>query len=159
MNKKKASYLDEMQEQKMLKIEHNAYHLFYWLLVGAILMQILFTETSPLQLVGECGVLFVVCVYVLAACLHNGIWERRLKPGLKTNLIASLLASLVMGLVWGLRSYWIYHSLKGSIALFILISLCIFVLIFLTLTLCCHVYKTRAAKLEQEQEEQEEQEP
>ena len=36
--KKTESNLDEMQEQKMLKIEHNGYWLGFWGLLAAILI-------------------------------------------------------------------------------------------------------------------------
>ena len=48
--------------------------------------------------------------------MRNGIWDRKLKPNLKTNIIASSIAAVLAGIICFSVSYRNYHKLIGSIA-------------------------------------------
>lgn len=149
------SNLDEMQELKMLKIEHNCYHIAFWGLVTAILVQELMGHGSLEYIVGECLILIPMSIYMVAACIKNGIWERKLKPNAKTNALMSMLAGAVMGLVWFIISYRNYHKLAGSIAVFVFMFLFISLLSFALLTATCSAYKKRKNQLEKEEQNEE----
>lgn len=90
--------LDEMQEKKLLKIEHFGMWIAFWGLLAALFFQMII-GAGPKQLAGEWSVLLFLCFYLLIACLKNGIWDRHLKPNLKTNLLVSLLAAIVVAFV------------------------------------------------------------
>ena len=96
--KAKNNNLDERQEQILLKIEHIGCWLAFWGLLAAILVQEVMYPGELRAIAGEWIVFMVLCIYILAGCLKNGIWDRRLKPNFRTNLLASFVAAVVVGL-------------------------------------------------------------
>lgn len=152
---RKKNNLDEMQEQKLLKIEHYGFWFVYWGLLAAILLQV--TLTADLKnvfhiIAGEWLVFMLVSIYMVAACLINGIWDRRLKPNLKTNIIISLLSSTLCGVIFFASSYYKYGKLAGAVATGIFTFAQIFILSLGALILCVFIYKKRVQKLEAESE-------
>ena len=76
----KKNNLDEMQEQKLLKIEHYGFWLAFWGLAAVIIMQVIMTKdvsNISTKLAGETLVFLLISIYTLVACLVNGIWDRR----------------------------------------------------------------------------------
>ena len=55
-------------------------------------------------------------LYLSIDCVRNGIWDRKLKPNLRTNIIASSIAAVLAGIICFSVSYRNYHKLIGSIA-------------------------------------------
>ncbi len=152
---KKKNNLDEMQEQKLLKIEHYGFWFVYWGLLVAILLQVtLAADVKNLfhNIAGEWLVFMFVSVYMLIACLINGIWDRKLKPNLKTNIILSLLSGTLCGVIFSVSSYYKYGKLAGAAATGIFMFAQIFVLSICALTFCVFIYKKRLRKLETEGE-------
>ncbi len=154
-NKRNQSNLDEMQELKLLKIEEMGYQLAFWGLIAAIMIQIAMGNGDFPSIAGECLILMCVSVYMVTACVKNGIWERRLKPNAKTNALFSMGGGAVVGLVWGINSYRNYHKPAGSAALFVLMFLVVSALCFGLLSLVSSAYKKRSAQLEQEDQNKE----
>ncbi len=150
--KKNKSNLDEMQEMKLLKIEHNGYWFAYWTLIAAILIQIIMGHASIEYIGGECLVLVLLCVYVGASCMKNGIWDRKLKPNAKTNFLLSAGTGGVMGIVWFVVSYHNYHNLPGSVATFVFMFIFVFLLCFAALTVTTGFYKKRKNQMEKQAE-------
>lgn len=146
---KKKTNLDEAQEQKMLQIEHTGYQIAYWGLLAAILIQTALMPGNLLALIGEWIVFMTMCIYVIVACLKNGLWDRKFKPNAKTNFWLSLIASLLFGLYWLATSYYRYGKLLGSLATGLITALSGFALIFGALTLCTNLYKKRVKKMEE----------
>ncbi len=153
--KQKKSNLDEMQEQKLLKIEHTCCWLAYWGLIAAIVIQTLCNHGQIAYLAGELGVLAVVSIYMSIACLKHGIWDRSLKPNWKTNLVISLVAGMVMGLIWFFVSYYRYHKLIGSLATFAFMFGLTTLLCFGCLSVYASIYKKRRRKLDAEADREE----
>lgn len=147
---KKKNNLDEMQEQKLLKIEHTCCWIAFWGLVASILIQILCNHGQIQYMAGELAVLFVLGSYMSAACIKNGIWDRVLKPTWKTNLTLSLVTGTVMGLVWFINSYYRYHKLLGSLATFAFMFGFTSLLCYAALSVYTQLYKKRRAELEAE---------
>ena len=114
--KKTKSNLDELQELKLLKIEHNGCWLAFWGLLAVILTQIAIGNDSKQDLSGEWIVFMCLALYLTVGCIRNGIWDRKLKPNFKNNIMASSIAAVVMGILWFIISYRNYHKLAGSIA-------------------------------------------
>ncbi|MCR4725199.1 MAG: hypothetical protein K5772_07170 [Clostridia bacterium] len=96
MFKKKENNLDERQEQIMLNIEHVGCWIAYWGLLISILVQEIVYRGDFRYVLGEWIVFLVLCVYVLAGCIRNGLWDRHIKPTMKNNVIASLIAAGVI---------------------------------------------------------------
>ena len=93
----KKSNLDEMQEQALLKIEHNGCWLAFWGLLAAMALQMVMRVPGR-QMLGEWIVFMALSLYIVIACLRKGIWDRHLKANWKTNLIVSLLAAVATGI-------------------------------------------------------------
>lgn len=72
----KKNVLDEMQEQTMSKIERRG----FWLMWGGLLVAMVIQQLTGNadKATGE-GVVFMAgCVYTVAECVRNGLWDRHL---------------------------------------------------------------------------------
>lgn len=145
MNKRK-NKLDEMQEQKLLKIERNGMWVAFWGLFAIILIQSLIGKGD---IIGESIVFMCLAVYTVLACLKNGIWDRKLEPNIKTNIIISSISGVLCGLTFFISSYLKYAKLLGSIATGIIMLVQVFALAFVTLTIFSAIYKKRVKKIEE----------
>ena len=149
--KKTESNLDEMQEQKMLKIEHNGYWLGFWGLLAAILIQCALYPGDQRAIIGEFVVFFLMSFYMLFACMKNGIWDRKLKPNWQTNLKASLLAGVLFGVYQGVRVYLRLHLLLGAVVTSVISAVILSVLCFGGLQITATLTKQRKQHLEDEE--------
>ena len=95
--RKMKSNLDERQELKLLKIEHNGCWIAFWGLLIVMALQMIVGNDSIKNLAGEWAVFMSLAFYLLVACIRNGIWDRRLKPNFKTNVIVSSIAAVLTG--------------------------------------------------------------
>lgn len=145
----KKNNLDEMQEQKMLQLEHTGFWLAFWGLVADITIQVMMGGYLD-HIMGEAAVLTGISVYMIFGCLKHGIWDRRLKPNLKTNLLCSLAAGIFLSASF----YFRFRDMIGEPG--ILLAVCLtgmgsgFVLVLGALTLCTVIYKKRREKLDRE---------
>ena len=78
MKKMKKSNLDEMQELALLKISRNGCWFAFWGLLAAMGIQMLLGFPGK-AILGEWIIFMALGVYLVAACLHQGIWDRREK--------------------------------------------------------------------------------
>ncbi|MBR4550048.1 MAG: hypothetical protein IKO83_09090 [Oscillospiraceae bacterium] len=149
----KKTNLDEMQELKLLKIEHNAYWFCFTGLLAAIAVQTVLLDDWRV-VAGEWIVFMLANFYVLFACMRAGIWDRRLKSDPKTNLILSLLAGGVLGAV--LFFTLLRRGASPRIALLGAAFALVFtaVLCFVALQLSARAVKKRQAELDAEPEEE-----
>lgn len=144
----KKSNLDEMQEQALLKIEHNGCWLAFWGLLAAMALQMVMRVPGR-QMLGEWIVFMALSLYIVIACLRKGIWDRHLKANWKTNLIVSLLAAVATGILVTLSNpylsepldYVLVAGLTGGFT---------FVLCFAALSVCTKLYRNRRNKLGKE---------
>lgn len=149
--KKWKSNLDEMQEQKLMKLEHNTCWLGYWLLIAVILVQIIMTGSMESSK-GEVAVLLILCLYLSIGCLRLGIWDRRMKCSWKANLLVSLIPGMVVGVVsvvTSIRNFG-YYGFAVSALIFALPFSFTSVLTFALLSLSTAIYHKRKEKLEEE---------
>ncbi len=153
MKKMKKSNLDERQEQELLKIERNGFWLAFWLLVGALLVQMVFTQDTKTTF-GETLILLVISLYIAISCLKAGIWDRRIKAKSSTNVIASLIAGAAMGVVMFLRVLRNFPDKPvGAIAAGVFTAIFVFALCFIALTISLRAYKKKTEALEEEPED------
>lgn len=76
----KKNVLDEMQEQTMSKIERRGFWLMWGGLLAAMVIQQLTGNAD--KATGE-GVVFMAgCVYTVAECVRNGLWDRHLSSSM-----------------------------------------------------------------------------
>lgn len=148
--REKKNNLDEMQEQKLLKLESRGFWLTWWGLLAAMAVQLLVYGVEAYHLLlGEWAVFMLSSVYVTAACIKQGLWDRKLKPNFKTNLLMSLLASVVSGGFMGVYSYRSFGAAEAAFWTVALVGGCTFVLCLLALSLSAAAYKKRRQKLDE----------
>ena len=144
----KKNNLDEMQEQELLKIEHNGCWLAFWGLLAVMAIQMVMGVPGT-QMLGEWIVFMVLALYLVIACLRKGIWDRHLKANRKTNLIISLLAGAAAGILITVSNPYLSEPLDYVLVAGISGGFT-FVLCFIALSLSTKLYKKRREKLEQE---------
>ncbi len=144
--------LDEMQEQKLLHIEHNMAWLAFFGLVIAILGQILVMGVEGVRyLLGEIAVFMVICIYLVVDCIRNGIWDRKIRPNdKKANFKISLLFCVPFDLVLSIGIFRVSGNLGRTLAFFAVMLAVMLALTNLCLMLAAKLYNKRVEKLEGE---------
>lgn len=153
-NKKlRRNRLDEMQEQKLLQIEHNGCWLAFWGLVVVVIVECCMGVEWK-TIAGEWIVFMCLAVYIVIGCMKNGIWDRRLEPTPKVNLCTSMIAGGICGVLQFVRSYREYHALLGSAAAGVFMLGLVTVVCYGGMTAARFVYLKRVARLESEEEDE-----
>lgn len=143
----KRNMLDEMQEQKLCKLESRGFWILWWGLLAAILVQKL--SGAPVsQIVGEWILFMIACLYGLVGCLRNGIWDRHIKPTLGANILGALIAAAIVFVFTLLQNNYWPGALFSSAFTFLL---CLAVL-----ELIAGFYRKRREQLEHPSEEDDE---
>ena len=151
---KRKNNLDEMQEQELLKIEHNGCWLAFWGLLAAMIVQsFAFGIMDFRALAGEWIVFMALALYLAAACVRKGIWDRKLAMNTKTNLAVSAIAGLGLGIFNAIIIYKNYHKPVGTIAAAVIIAVICFILCFVILTIMMNQTQKRKAAMEAEPED------
>lgn len=102
----KKNRLDEMQEQTMRKIESHGFWLLWYSLLAAWIVQTVFGAVD--KAAGEWVVFMIGCIYMVVACLRNGLWERHFSDTPPANAVYSLVAAVAVTLIIGFsRGYWV----------------------------------------------------
>ncbi|MCM1087174.1 MAG: hypothetical protein NC419_03390 [Muribaculaceae bacterium] len=157
MKKKKSkSRLDEMQEKKLLEIEHNGFWLAFWGLLAAMSVQLLlYGREHPEMMAGEWIVFMSIAFYTVIACMKNGIWDRKLAPTPGTNLMVSLIAGAVTGILFFAITYRNYQRFLGSVMTGLFMMIQVFVLCFGGLSIAAAIHHKKEERLENEEEDEE----
>lgn len=147
---KKANILDEMQEQTLLRIEHNMAWLAFYGLLCVILGHLLFLGADAVRyLIGEFIVFFLISGYLVIDCVRKGVWDRRIQPDdKKSGFLLCLAFSLAFAVVLGLSVYrvtglWLPAVLAFSFSIVILTALS-----YIAVILIGKLFKKRVTKLE-----------
>ncbi|MDE7341837.1 MAG: hypothetical protein K2N80_15000 [Lachnospiraceae bacterium] len=151
--KKQKNRLDEMQEQKLLQIEHNGCWLAFWGLMVVLFVQIFLYGRDFERIMGEWTVFMCLAVYIVVSCLKNGIWDRRQAPVPGVNLKSSLLAGGISGIIFGVIKYREYQVILGAAASGAVIALLVFASCFAGLSVLSYFYRERTNRLENAEEE------
>lgn len=122
----KKNVLDEMQEQTMSKIERRGFWLMWGGLLAAMVIQQLTGNAD--KATGEWVVFMAGCVYTVAECVRNGLWDRHLSSSMGANAVCSLLAAVAVTVISGFSyGYWVGAVIAGvftGILCFALLQLC-----------------------------------
>lgn len=148
--------LDEMQEQKLLKIEHNGCWLAFCGLIIVIFVQLFLYGKDFKSIAGEWCVFMCLAGYISVSCMKNGIWDRKLLPEPKTNLKASLIGGVASGIAFFCIKYHEYRILRGAAASGIVLFFSVSAICFAGLTFAAYLYRKRTERLENGEEETEE---
>lgn len=150
----KRNYLDEMQEQKLLKIESHGVWIAFSLLVISILVQVAYanyTKTGA-HIEGEVITFLTLDAYILFNCIKNGIWSRSIKASNKTNAIGALIAGLIVGL---LNAFTLpLETEQEIVATFIMSALFTGILTYILLQICMNITNKRRNKLDENDDEE-----
>ena len=151
---KRRSNLDEMQEQELLKIEHNGCWLAFWLLLIAMVVQCFAFGSMDFRVLGgEWTVFMILSVYLAIACVRKGIWDRRIPMDTKSNVIASLIAGAAIGVFNMALILKKYPKPLGAAAAGIFIGSITFVICFAVLTVLMKQTQKKQAEMEAEPSE------
>ena len=149
--KKNRSTLDEMQEQELLRVEHNGCWIAFWgLLIALAIQSTAFGTMDFRTLAGEWVVFMVLAVYLAVACMRRGIWDRRIPMNTKANLIVSAIAAAACGGLAAITVFRNYRKPAGTAAAALMTAAITFVLCFFTLTLAMKKTEKRKRQLEEE---------
>ena len=141
---KRENQLDEMQEQKLLKIEHNGCWLAFWGLLAAMAVQVILYGQNFRYIAGEWIVFLVLCLYLGVATARAGIYDRHIQIGWKSSLVLSLAAALVF--------FLFVFCVNGYLFGAVFAAAFVFVLCFIALLLTGRYVKKRQAALEAEED-------
>ena len=150
----KRNYLDEMQEQKLLKIESHGVWIAFSLLVISMLVQIAYANYTKTEahVAGEMITFFILDIYILFSCIKNGIWARSIKASNKTNAIGALIAGVIVGL---LNTFTFPHETEQAIVgAFIMSALFTGILTYILLQICMSITNKRRNKLDENYDEE-----
>lgn len=147
MKKPRKNLLDEMQEQKMLRIEHNGFWIAFIGLCVVILIQLMICP-DLITIVGELAVFAVTGGYVVVAGIRTGIWSRRLGPSAKTNFLVSLVGGMVAGVFMAIFSAYYFREIWWVVWPTAMGFGITFVLCEIGLTIGTFFYKRRKRELE-----------
>ncbi len=147
--------LDEMQEQKLLKLEEYGFWVMFWALTAAIAVQLIAGGTIK-EAAGELIVLLIGSVYISITSLRNGIWTKKTAPTRKGNAIASLIPAIAIGALNGIK---LFHNGKTdacSVMIAAAIAAAAYLACFAVLELFRTAYNKQRAKLDGAEDESEE---
>lgn len=145
----KKNNLDEMQEQELLKIEHNGCWLAFWGLLAAMTIQMVL-GVPRVQMAGEWVIFMTLSLYLCITCLRKGIWDRHLQANGKTNLTASVLAGIAVGILTAVSCRQYIREPLDLVVIGCIPAVLTFVLCFAGLTVCTRLYRNRRNKLDKE---------
>ena len=93
---KRTDILDEMQNQKLLKLEEYGFWIVFWALLVSMIVQII-AGAGIKEVVGEIIVFLIWSVYLAITTLKNGLWTRSSVPSRKGNALVSVIPAAVIG--------------------------------------------------------------
>ncbi len=96
MMKKRAGNLDEMQNQKLLKLEEYGFWIMFWVLLVSIIVQFM-AGAGIKEVIGEIIAFLIGSVYLAITTLRNGLWTRSSAPSRKGNALVSIIPAAVIG--------------------------------------------------------------
>ncbi|MBO4471281.1 MAG: hypothetical protein J5841_05965 [Clostridia bacterium] len=143
----KKNNLDEMQEQKMLKLEECGFWILFFALAAAILVQLLMGGTIR-QIAGEAIVLLIGSAFYAFSSLRNGLWTRNAVPTRKGNVSAAIIAALLVGVLNMVKLLKKPDAGTNDILIAAAFVAAAFVICYIVLELFRFVYQNRRAKLD-----------
>ncbi len=152
MKHKENNTLDEMQDQKMLKMEEYGYWILFWGLALAVVVQLLLGG-SIRQVAGELIVLLVGGAYVLATSLKNGLWTRNATPSRKRNAAASIIPAAIIGVLNVIKLIQKKDIGTNDILIAAAFAVGTYILCFAVLEVLRVLYEKRRSKLDDVGEE------
>ncbi len=98
MKNNRAGCLDEMQDQKLMKLEEYGFWIVFWTLLASIIVQLI-TGAGMKEVIGEIIVFLIGSVYLTITTLRNGLWTRSSAPSRKRNALVSMIPAAAAGAI------------------------------------------------------------
>ena len=154
------SKLDEMQEQKLARIERNISHMAIFGLLALFLIELFLFGYDWKIVGGEFVLLMILCFYEIIASLRAGVWSRNIAPTRRNNVLAALAAGLIVFVFFLFMTvrWWDLYPLAGVIAAAIS-SVATIMLTYFLLWASLREYERRQEQLDQEADEEEKPQP
>ena len=154
------SKLDEMQEQKLARIERNISHMAIFGLLALFLIELFLFGYDWKIVGGEFVLLMILCFYDIIASLRAGVWSRNIAPTRRNNVLAALAAGLVVFVFFLFMTvrWWDLYPLAGVITAAIS-GVATFMLTYVLLWVSLREYERRQERLDREADEEEKPQP
>ena len=150
----KKIYPDEMQDQKMLKLEEYGFWIVFWSLAVIILVQLI-TGGTIRQIAGELAALFIGSVFIAFTYLKNGLWTRSSTPTRKGNALTSIIPAVLIGAIHIVKIVKNQEIKTNDILITAAVMAAAYAACFIVLELFRTVYQKRRSKLDDTGEENE----
>lgn len=152
MKKNKQDILDEMQDQKLLKLEESGFWILFWALVLSVLVQFVMGRSFR-EVLGELVVLVIGGVWITVTTLKNGIWTRKSTPTRKGNALAAVIPAVLIGALNVIKMNQNHKTDTGSILTAAGISILAYAACFIVLEVFRASYNKRRDRLDDVGEE------
>ena len=154
------SKLDEMQEQKLARIERNISRIAIFGLLALFLIELFLFGYDWKVIGGEFILLMILCFYEIIASLRAGVWSRNIAPTRRNNVLAALAAGLVVFVFFLFMTvrWWVLYPLAGVITAAIS-GVATFMLTYVLLWVSLREYERRQERLDREADEEEKPQP
>ena len=146
---KKKSNLDEQQEQKLLKIESRGFWIAFWGALAVMAINGILVK-EPIAILSSWILFMTLAVYVGAACIRAGIWDRKLDTSNRTCLFISAIAAVSTGGFMVLFGYLRSSKLVASLAAGAVVLVVTFCLVYAALKVTAKAVKKRQDELNAE---------
>ena len=147
MRKNRTNNLDEMQDQKLLKMEEYGFWIMFWVLAIAIVVQLIIGSTLK-EVVGEIAVLLIGSIYIAATSLKNGLWTRTSIPSMKGNAITSIVPAVLLAAIHIIKMIRSESFNTSNVLVTVAIMVAVYVACFAILEAFRAMYKKRRAELD-----------
>ena len=154
------SKLDEMQEQKLARVERNISRIAIFGLLALFLIELFLFGYDWKIVGGEFVLLMILCFYEIIASLRAGVWSRNIAPTRRNNVLAALAAGLIVSVFFLFMTvrWWDLYPLAGVITAAIS-SVATIMLTYFLLWASLREYERRQEQLDQEADEEEKPQP
>ncbi len=147
MRKTRTNNLDEMQDQKLLKMEEYGFWIMFWALAIAIVVQLIIGSTFK-EVIGEIAVLFIGSIYIAVTSLKNGLWTRTSTPSMKGNAITSIVPAVLIAAIHIIKMIRSESFNTSNVLVTVAIMVAVYVACFAILEAFRAMYKKRRAELD-----------
>lgn len=147
MRKTRTNNLDEMQDQKLLKMEEYGFWIMFWALAIAIVVQLIIGSTFK-EVIGEIAVLFIGSIYIAVTSLKNGLWTRTSTPSMKGNAITSIVPAVLIAAIHIIKMIRSESFNTSNVLVTVAIMVAVYVACFAILEAFRALYKKRRAELD-----------
>jgi len=146
MRKRKDFQLDEMQQEKLLKINSNGLNICYWGLLAAIVIQWL-TERDITSVIGEIIIYVILMIYTVCAYIYEGLWSAKSKPSVKRIFLISLIPPAAVGILLCVKNIMADNRLYELSVILFAMAIAFAVCVTILYVLLC-LYRRRRRSLD-----------